>query len=419
MLQSCLSNLLAAVRDNVMFRSFELLAVSLTVNCCILCYCLFVRIQRRLSSKCCCEKCGTIVAVCQTYNSKPHYLPKVLTEQLFIWIVVILSFGALCGSDVIRYPFSRNSSSTINDFVGILLAINIGRYIYLISVNIYLYGESDRSRIKTDSMHHVVTVVCYSVFLAYHQNLLLSLVGMTMETNSTIIELSKILKELGKNGTRLYSKLSFMNCALTLVFRGIVPVVFLVIAMFHETPFVMHYTTLTVFFLSIIFFSVINVWLILATIQRLVRSFCKTANDFENTEAARGIQRVCQSHLTTRNNLGYLRRYDNKNLCTVDDEKLNTNRKETTKENIPRFNFLCNGMQEFIPQQTIQSDSETFVASSDISLRTVDSIALQEIVVETSLNNDNLRESNGSETSAAALIRERESREQGRVQGST
>ncbi|XP_061189753.1 uncharacterized protein LOC133197651 [Saccostrea echinata] len=416
MLQSCLTDLLTTLRDNVMFKSFEILAVSLTVNCCILCYCLFTRIQRRLSSKCCCEKCGTIVAVCQTYNSKPHYLPKVLTEQLFMWIVVILSFGALCGSDVIRYPFSKNPSSTVNDLVGILLAINIGRYIYLISVNIYLYGESEPSRIKTDTMHHVVTVVCYSVFLAYHQNLLLSLVGMTMETNSTVIELSKILKELGKNRTKLYSKLSFLNCALTLVFRGIVPVVFLVIAMFHETPFVMHYTTLTVFFLSIIFFSVINVWLILATIQRLVRSFCKTTNEFENTENVHGIQRVCQSHLTTRNNLGYLRRYDNKNLCTVDDEKLNTNRKEMTKENIPHLNFLRNGMHEFIPQQTIQSDSENYVASSNVTLRTVDSIPLQEIVVERSVGN-NMRDSNSSETSAVALIGD--TGEQGHVQRTT
>jgi hypothetical protein len=314
--------------------------------------------------------------------------------------------------------------------VGILLAINIGRYVYLISMNIYLYGESDRSRIKTDTMHHVVTIVCYAIFLGYHQNLLLSLIGMTMETNSTIIEISKILKEMGKNRTRLYCKLSFINCALTLVFRGIIPVVFLVIAMFHETPFVMHYTVLTVFFLSIIFFSVINVWLILATIQRLVRSFCKTTNDFENTEPARGIQRVCHSHLTTRNNLGYLRRYDNKNLCMVDDEKLNTNKKDTTKENIPNLHFLQNSMHEFLPQLQTLSDSGIHAASSNATQRTVDSISLQEIVVERPGDEDfaersgdmgvaersgdvgvaersgdmNLRDSNGSETSAEALM---------------
>lgn len=349
--------------------------------------------------------------------------------------MAILGFVALCGSDVIRYPFSGNASSTINDFVGILLAINIGRYIYLISVNIYFYGESERSRIKTDLMHHIVTIVCYSIFLGYHQNLLLSLVGMTMETNSTIIEISKILKEMGKNRTRLYCKLSFINCALTLVFRGIIPVVFLVIAMFHETPFVMHYTALTVFFLSIIFFSVINVWLILATIQRLVRSFCKTTTDFENTEAARGIQRVCHSHLTTRNNLGYLRRYDNKNLCMVDDEKLNTNRKDTTKENIPNLHFLQNGMHEFLPHLQTLSDSGIHATLSNATQRAVDSIPLQEIVVEMPGDegvverpsdvrvverpsdvhvverpgNVNSRDSNGSETSQEALIGERDS----------
>ena len=320
----------------------------------------------------------------------------------------MLSFTALTTTDIIRSPFSGHSNYFISNFVGILLAINVGRYIYLILVNIYLYGESEPSRIKTDTMHHVVTIVCYSVFLAYHQNLLLSLVGMTMETNSIIVEISKIMKEMGKSRTKWYNKLSFINCALTLVFRGVIPVVFLVIAMFHETPFVMHYTTLTLFFLSIIFFSVINVWLILATIQRLVRSYCKTTNDFDNTEAAPGIQRVCHSHLTTRNNLGYLRRYDNKNLCMVDDEKLNTNRKETTKANFPNLNFIQNGMRELIPQNSNRSDSGAGATTSSIPIRVVDNLPLQEVVVDGLSDSNVLRESNGSETSAVALIGENE-----------
>lgn len=332
-----------------------------------------------------------------------------LTEQLFVWVTVVLSLTALLGSDITRYPFSGRSDSSITDFVGILLAINIGRYIYLISVNVYLYGEGESSRIKTEAVHHVVTIVCYSFFLAYHQNLLLSLVGMTMETNSTIIEISKILKEMGKNRTKWYSKLSFINCALTLVFRGVVPVVFLVIAMFHETPFVMHYTTLTVFFLSIIFFSVINVWLILATIQRLVRSFCKTTNEIDNTETIHDVQRVCHSHLTTRNNLGYLRRYDNKNLCMVDDEKLNTNRKETTKENFPNLHFLQNGMREFIPRQTYRLESEIRETSLNATPRTVESIPLEEVIVDGPQNVNVLRDSSGSDTSVGALIGPRES----------
>lgn len=320
----------------------------------------------------------------------------------------MLSFTALTTTDIIRSPFSGHSNYFISNFVGILLAINVGRYIYLILVNIYLYGESEPSRIKTDTMHHVVTIVCYSVFLAYHQNLLLSLVGMTMETNSIIVEISKIMKEMGKSRTKWYNKLSFINCALTLVFRGVIPVVFLVIAMFHETPFVMHYTTLTLFFLSIIFFSVINVWLILATIQRLVRSYCKTTNDFDNTVAAPGIQRVCHSHLTTRNNLGYLRRYDNKNLCMVEDEKLNTNRKETTKVNFPNLHFIQNGMRELIPQNSNRSDSGAGATTSSIPIRVVDNLPLQEVVVDGLSDSNVLRESNGSETSAVALIGENE-----------
>lgn len=63
-------------------------------------------------------------------------------------------------------------------------------------------------------------------------------------------------------------------------------------------------------------------------------------NEIDNMEIVYGIQRVCYLYLIIRNNFGYFCRYDNKNLCMVDDEKLNINRKEIIKENFFNLYFF-------------------------------------------------------------------------------
>lgn len=93
----------------------------------------------------------------------------------------------------------------------------------------------------------------------------------------------------------------------------------------------------------------------------------------------------------------------------VDDEKLNTNRKETTKENFPNLHFLQNGMREFIPRQNYRPDSESGEASLNTTPRIVESVPLEEVIVDGPRNGNVLRDSSASDTSAGALIGPRES----------
>ena len=209
--------------------------------------------------------------------------------------------------------------------------------------DIYILHHLETSKYRFDTIHHVVACGCYGIFLGYGQNFLLALVGITMELSTTTIEVSKIAKELGYTKSEFYKNLTVVSCILAVVFRGIIPIVFLVMSMFLQTPFVMHYTVLSTFFLSIIFFSVINVWFILSAIQRLVRTCCTKSSLFRRFEANRRVRTSDQTldanndpTVFTKNNLGYLRRYDNKNLCYIEEEKLNTNKKTFPKENIPQ-----------------------------------------------------------------------------------
>lgn len=232
----------------------------------------------------------------------------------------------MCSKTVIKYPFTGGEQSLVR----FVFAIIIAKYIFCLTSDIMLQKHLDSVRFKVGAIHSLVALLCYSVFLAYEQNILLGLVGAMMEVNNTTVEILRNLKEIGYD-QKTYRNISILNCVLTLTFRGVIPIVFMVIAMFHERPFKMDYGPLTAFFLSIIFFSVISVWLVLSSVRRSIKLVLLQRDGvcFENT----GDMQLSNFQ---KNNLGYLPRFDNINVSNMSqDHKMNyNNRKDFAKVGI-------------------------------------------------------------------------------------
>lgn len=230
-------------------------------------------------------------------------------------------------------------------FVETLFAVNIGRYIFVVIEMFMSKRPTQNVQFRADVVHHTVTVLCYVLFLTYGQNLLLGLVGILIESTSIFDEIGRFCKERERRHTIFYRRLVVVNCVGTICFRGVIPTVFLVIAMFQQSPFTMDYAPLMLFFFSIIFFSVINVWQILTSTQRLMKYMYVQSQDNQTVSGAevghgRGTLIRFNSRRTgqlkvAKNNLGYLRPCENKNIANHTDEKHNLNsRKEFTKESL-------------------------------------------------------------------------------------
>ncbi|KAL3859286.1 hypothetical protein ACJMK2_009512 [Sinanodonta woodiana] len=330
--------------------SENVLVISLTINWCTLCFNLAPRIIRACRGNSLCKSSRICSILWNAFDEKPWLFAKILTEQFVAWLLIICSIVAICSMDVVQDPFQHvyDIQGFRSRFIGSIFGVNIGRYLYMIIQNLFLLQHLERLKFRADTVHHVVTIVCYAFFLAYRQNVLLGFIGIVMELNNIFDEMGKLMKGIKRTNNIHYKRLTLSNCAVTIVFRGILPIIFLVIAMFHQSPFKMDYAPLTVFFLSIIFFSVINVWLILTTIQRFLKVFFKQKAGQDGDIELRQETRACSTISPrrtfdrfdlpmARNNLGYLRAFENRNIFNnfADEEKHNlNNRKEFPKENL-------------------------------------------------------------------------------------
>lgn len=261
-----------------------------------------------------------------------------VTEQVTIWALVLLSLIAISMCDVIRYPFNPQDHGSLGcRFIEAIFAINIGRYLFSIADTVMTKHHIRKIQFRTDLVHHTVAVMCYSFFSAYGENMLLGLIGVLIESTTIFDEIGREFRESEKTNTVWYKRLVIVGGVANIVFRGILPATFLIIAMFHQSPFTMNNITLMVFFLSMIFFAVINVWKILSSIQRFLRYIVDRSHEKFEMPRERIVDRgESRQFKYAKNNLGYLRPYNNKNLAYHNDnEKDNlNNKKDTAKETI-------------------------------------------------------------------------------------
>ncbi|KAK3586816.1 hypothetical protein CHS0354_020028 [Potamilus streckersoni] len=408
------------------FTSDDILVISLTINWCTLCFNLAPRIIRVFRGNSYCKNSRIFSRLWNLSEEKPWLFAKILTEQFVAWLLIICSIVAICSMDVVQDPFQNvyDVQGFRSRFIGAIFGVNIGRYLYMIIQNLFLLQHLERLKFRADTVHHVVTVVCYTLFLAYRQNVLLGFIGIVMELNNIFDEMGKLMKGIKQTSNTHYKRLTLSNCAVTIVFRGILPIIFLVIAMFHQSPFKMDYAPLTVFFLSIIFFSVINVWLILTTIQRFLKVFFKQKAGQDCDIELRQETHACSTispqrnierfdFPMARNNLGYLRAFENRNIFNnfADEEKHNlNNRKEFPKENLQLLAESALGDTKFVDADSSSNGSDVQGGTIRVSGDVHHSFGYQPHSETVSSSHLPLRvsDSSGSSTSTTVFIRSSE-----------
>ncbi|KAL4234978.1 hypothetical protein ACF0H5_006619 [Mactra antiquata] len=325
----------------------DIMTISLTINYCVLVYNIVPRLRSVALSSSRLKHYKLITNVCRHYAEKPLEFAKICTNQSLLWLQILCSLVAIGASDVIRYPFhSETSGRWQRSFVETVFAVNIGRYIFNTAEKLIFRRPEGKAQFRAEIVHHTVTMLCYTLFLSYGQNLLLGLVGILIESTSLFDEIGRYCKERERRHTLFYRRLVVVNCVAMTCFRGVIPTTFLVIAMFQQSPFAMNYAPLMIFFLSIIFYSVINVWSILLSIQRLIKYIYEKSYELRQVaneiDVGRGRQTLVRNssrgagRLTlARNDLGYCRAYENKNIVCYADEKQNlNNRKDFAKETL-------------------------------------------------------------------------------------
>ncbi|XP_041377033.1 uncharacterized protein LOC121389462 [Gigantopelta aegis] len=332
-----------------MFVRDNLLAISSTINACTLTYIVGCRLMEFLSKRYQ-EKFKCVKHLTELHTRKPWLAGKVLTEQLLLVILCILSVTALGTSSAAELPFVGTDGQALEFVPRLVMCINIGRYVFMSLQDLYLLQHLQN--FKTDLIHHVVTVAACSVFLAYEQNIFLSIATPLMEVNLIFLTTGRIMRDVPEyRDSKINRNTTVLGCAVTMVCRGVLPVIFLAIAVKHDSPFSMKVVPLTLFFLCIVFFFVINFWMIFQTASRVVKLW---VGDRETQSSTPGTvlnnptepqlydvtigavdgQGVAKPFPLSNVNYGFVKSYDNRNLCNNDNEKMNFGMKKLTKHNI-------------------------------------------------------------------------------------
>eukprot|EP00058_Branchiostoma_floridae_P008855 XP_002594343.1 hypothetical protein BRAFLDRAFT_65194 [Branchiostoma floridae] len=251
--------------------SYVLLVASLTVNVSAACFFLLPpgvaavlrRVSRRFPSSWPCQ-------VLNMHEDHPWTLGKYLVDQLSSCVLCLWAVCALATTDVFQRPFRGGFSAN----VAAVFAANIGHYVYKCFQDFHLRDNLPNFRINF--LHHAVTVLVYIVFSLYQQSGLFGLLGVLFEGTVIFYETSKLMQTLDvERHSVVYGVNIVIGSVMTLVLRGVVPIVFFVLAFRVASPFEMDYLPLAFYFLSVIFFAIINIWLLRASVYSVRRFFVK------------------------------------------------------------------------------------------------------------------------------------------------
>lgn len=162
----------------------------------------------------------------------------------------------LITSDVLQNPLRNTSQPLLTVF-----AVNLGNYIYKCLQDSLLRKEIPFFKINL--LHHVVAVSTYTVFIIYEQNAISGVIGLLFEGSVILFDFKCVLPFLGvKKNSLLYIGTVFVGFVTTITLRAICPFVLLVLAVLKHSPLAMDYLPLGFFFMNIVFFTMINGWLV-------------------------------------------------------------------------------------------------------------------------------------------------------------
>ncbi|XP_078690445.1 uncharacterized protein LOC144921387 [Branchiostoma floridae x Branchiostoma belcheri] len=249
---------------------YVLLVASLTVNVSAACFFLLppgvAAVLRRVSRR---SPSSWPSQVLDMHEDHPWILGKYLVDQLSSCVLCLWAVCALATTDVFQRPFRGLSAGVASVF-----AANVGHYVYKCFQDFHL--RNDLPNFRINFLHHAVTVIVYVVFSLYQQSGLFGLLGVLFEGTVIFYETSKLLQTIDvERHSVVYGVNIIIGTVMTLVLRGVVPVVFFVLAFRVSSPFDMDYMPLAFYFLSIIFFAIINLWLLRASVYSVRRFFVR------------------------------------------------------------------------------------------------------------------------------------------------
>lgn len=184
-----------------------------------------------------------------------------ITEQILIWVGVILATWCLIETNVLQYPLYFPERVHVSRLLKMTYNFSIGKYFYLCFVRIF----SMKDRYPAILIHHFVALSTYIVINGFEQNMYAGLLGPLMETTSSPVIFLKIADKLKCSETKPKSsfKLHFIELIAMILLRGICPIASFIYIHNKQHIFAMESIPLAFFFLSIVFFGIINTWLIL------------------------------------------------------------------------------------------------------------------------------------------------------------
>ncbi|XP_077983327.1 uncharacterized protein LOC144438165 [Glandiceps talaboti] len=376
----------------------KLLAISVSINLSVATFYFLPRIviivlQRNKERFACSQQ------LLNLHDEKPWILGKFLVDQLSSLVLTILAVIALAISGIIYNPFMEMPSS-----VQMAVAVDIGHYAYKLAQDFYL--REHFPSFKINALHHIVTVLVLSVFVFFEQNGLNSLVGLLFEGNVIFFGFSHFFKEMQVEKYSLtYGTNLYCGCVTTLLLRGILPLAFLVVSIVYGNPFSMNYIVISFYFLSCIFFLILNLWMIkisFTSVQKfrkerkrhkLERALIKSPSDEEshvgNVEGTSTMAKKSQLPCQKKNNVRYLTPVANTNINTDngDERMTNLNRDRETVSNIhdALFPVVANNQR----RPVISNRSSSISSNSD----SINSFTAFDYEVLRGINNQPMRSS--------------------------
>ncbi|XP_077983795.1 uncharacterized protein LOC144438585 [Glandiceps talaboti] len=216
-----------------------------------------------------------ILHTCHSAFARRFYIDSVVQPTL-----CLIGFYLLFTTDVLEKPFS----GPIDKKTSIVLSVTLGSYLFRSFRELFTFGKV--SNFKSTIFHHVVTVITYAVILDTKENGIFGVVGLILEGGTTFIEFGKYLKKLRKRDKTYYKVLKFFGLVLTIILRGVVPVVTLAVSTSTESPFVMTYISVIMFFTSGLLIGIINFYHIEAVSESAFKQwFCDTVRSRDRGNA--------------------------------------------------------------------------------------------------------------------------------------
>ena len=194
-------------------------------------------------------------------------------------ILWIMSSIILISTPIIQTPFY----GTENELITTCLSINIGFYIYRTVAECILRPPT--GQLGVIIIHHMVALLTYFAMVINAENLMLGLVGTFMDASCISSDLMHILKSSKKDvSLKITRTLKVIECVLCILFRCILPLVFLILAILHQNPLKLSTFPLAIFFLSTIFFSLFSISLTKLSISSLCKRLVEEPGGEKNND---------------------------------------------------------------------------------------------------------------------------------------